>query len=785
MSQPSSYRIFINGIVQGVGFRPFIYSLASRYQLSGWVRNTSSGVEIEVSGPMDQLAEFISSIKEEAPPLARIDSLQEESIQAMAYEGFQIQGSRVIEGDYQPISPDVCICGDCLEELFTPSDFRYRYPFINCTNCGPRFTIIKDIPYDRPKTTMAGFDLCPRCREEYLDPLDRRFHAQPVACPECGPEIWLEYPSGTTSEPSKGDQALQIAQQLLAEGKIGAIKGLGGFHLACDAENPAAIRTLRERKDRPAKPLAVMMPDLKTASKYCRLTEDEAELLTSTQAPILLLDRNPDQPLPDGIAPKQERIGVMLPYTPLHYLLFSDQDQLNQSPYRVLIMTSANFRGNPILTKNEEVREYLGSIADFFLFHNRDIHIHCDDSVIRTAQLAGNQEPHPYPIRRSRGYAPQPISTPLSSPPVAAVGAELKNTFCLTRENNAFLSQHLGDLKNYQTLASFEESILHFEGLFRIKPALLVHDLHPDYLSTRYALERSEKENLPCLAVQHHHAHIAACLAENADHGKEPVIGMSFDGIGYGADGTIWGGEILVADYRSYQRLGHLEYFPLPGGDLAIREPWRIALALLDHLEIPWDSAIPAVAYAQSREGALPGVKPIDVLKNQLASQTNTPLTSSIGRLFDAVSALLGVRQMISYEGQAAIELEALVDPAERGSYPLEVTPENIIRVSPLISGLLKDFLSGVKLPVLSARFHNSLAVLVLDMARRAKEESSLKRIALSGGVWQNMSLLQNTTQYLTDGGFQVLTHQHVPPNDGGLSLGQALIGQQYLSEEG
>ncbi len=782
MNPSSAYRILINGIVQGVGFRPFIYGLATRYALEGWVRNTSGGVEIEISGPADGLEKFLTSIKTETPPLARIETLQKESIHPNQYDGFQIHGSFIIEGDYQPISPDVSICEDCFQELFNPVDFRYRYPFINCTNCGPRFTIIRDVPYDRPKTTMADFGLCPKCSEEYGDPLDRRFHAQPVACPDCGPEIWLEIASEPNYERVAGDQALLLTQQMLAEGKIAAVKGLGGFHLACDAENPTAVSTLRNRKNRPAKPLAVMMPDLDTIRKFCLVSEQEITLLTSPQRPILLLDRNPAHQLPEDIAPGQDSIGVMLPYTPLHYLLFSDQGTFPKSPYRVLIMTSANFRGNPILTDNDQVRAQLREIADLYLFHNRDIHIHCDDSVIRHTDPGTNDRSAAMPIRRSRGYAPQPLSMPFSGLSVLAVGSELKNTFCHTRDNNAFLSQHMGDLKNYETLASYEESILHYEKLFRIRPSLLIHDLHPDYLSTAYAIERSEAENIPTLAVQHHHAHIASCLADNNDLGDEPIIGMSFDGIGYGDDGAIWGGEILLADYDSYQRVGHLDYFPLPGGDLAIRKPWRIGLALLDHLGLDWEPSIPAVAYAQSLRERLPGAQPIDVLQTQLSSLINTPLTSSIGRLFDGVSALLGVRQTISYEGQAAIELEALADPDETGAYPVEISPENTILMNSLISSLLKDLQQGEKVSVLSARFHNTLAALVLELAQLIKKEHSLNRIALSGGVWQNRSLLTKTTRNLSQAGFQVLTHHQVPPNDGGISLGQALIGLRKLS---
>jgi hydrogenase maturation protein HypF len=468
----------------------------------------------------------------------------------------------------------------------------------------------------------------------------------------------------------------------------------------------------------------------------------------------------------------------------LHYLLFSDQDQFPKAPYQVLVMTSANFRGNPILTTNQQVKDQLDQIADFFLLHNREIYIHCDDSVIRAIPDQEHQDQLSVPIRRSRGYAPQPLTTPFNAPPLLAVGAELKNTFCHTRENNAFLSQHLGDLKNLETLTSFERSIAHFEHLFRIHPALLVHDLHPDYLSTRYAIKRAENEMMPAFAVQHHHAHIASCLADNQDPGEEPVIGMAFDGIGYGDDGHIWGGEILLANYHSYQRIGHLDYFPLPGGDLAIKEPWRTGLALLDHLDIPWDPALPPVAYAQSLEEILPGVKPIDALQNQLEAQTNTPLTSSMGRLFDAVAALLGVRQTISYEGQAAIELEALADPTETGIYPLEISPENIINPAALIAQLIADLQRGENIPTLSARFHTTLAALVTEIAQRAKKSYGLERVALSGGVWQNMSLLKKSIKSLSLAGFQVLTHQQVPPNDGGISLGQAVIGQKTLSVE-
>ena len=784
MSQLYAYRILINGIVQGVGFRPFIYTLAIRYALKGWVKNTSAGVVIEVSGSKSELDNFLSSITNEAPPLSKIESLRYESIPPDGYEAFHIQHSQVIEGAFQPISPDVSICDDCLRELFTPEDFRYRYPFINCTNCGPRFTIIKDIPYDRPQTTMAGFDLCPACEKEYNDPLDRRFHAQPVACPECGPEIWLEYSSQSDSiREGSGDEAILLAQAMLTDGKIGAIKGLGGFHLACDAENPTAIETLRSRKNRPDKPLAVMMPDLKTVRIFCEISKEEENLLTSRQRPILLLNRKSGSTLPMSIAPGQNTIGVMLPYTPLHYLLFSQKDHFPQASYSVLVMTSANFSGNPILTQNQQVQQLLGNIADFYIFHNRDIHIHCDDSVATVPDSLDGDMKGNYPIRRSRGFAPGPISSPLSGRSVLGGGAELKNTFCLSKDQYVFLSQHIGDLKNFETLTTYQESITHYESLFRVNPELLVYDLHPDYLSTRYILDRSEQENLPALPVQHHHAHIASCLADNNYQGEEPVIGISFDGIGYGEDGKIWGGEFLIADYQSYSRAGHLAYFPLPGGDLAVKEPWRSAISLLDQAQIPLDSNLLPVAYAQSLPESLPGITALGILEGQLRTGTNAPLTSSMGRLFDAVASLLGICHKISYEGQAAIELEALADPDEPDLYSLDITDDGIFQPGPMITEIREDLNRHCSIPIISARFHNTISVLVLEMALTLKDIHTLNQVALSGGVWQNMCLLRKSHRALRKAGFKVYIHQQVPANDGGLSLGQAVIGQRFLSK--
>jgi hydrogenase maturation protein HypF len=589
-----SAHIHIRGIVQGVGFRPFVYALAQRLGLNGWVRNTSAGVDIQVDGPGEKLETFIAALRSEAPPLAKIDSLQAAYGEAHGFTTFEIVHSQAVEAAFIPISPDVCICPDCLDELFDPADRRYRYPFINCTNCGPRFTIIQDIPYDRSNTTMSVFPLCPACAAEYQNPLDRRFHAQPVACPACGPQVWLE--SNLSPEPlSQGDAAIRMARGWLIDGKILAVKGLGGFHLACDATNPAAVELLRQRKLRVGKPFALMMPDLDAVEQHCRVSPAEAALLTSPQRPVVILERRPDSAVAEACAPGQHTLGVMLPYTPLHYLLFASPDR---SPVRYdlppLVMTSGNLSEEPIATDNAEARQRLGRLADAFLMHNRPIHTRCDDAVVRCQP----EKASIYPLRRSRGYAPDPLRLPFDLPPLLATGAELKNTFCLTRERYAFLSHHIGDLENYETLQSFEDGIRHFERLFRIAPQLIAYDLHPDYLATRYALERACQEDLPAVGVQHHHAHIAAGMADNGLSGEQPVLGVALDGTGYGPDGAIWGGEFLVADYRSYQRIAHLAYVRLPGGDRAVREPWRIALAWLRQAGIPWDADLPPEQYA-------------------------------------------------------------------------------------------------------------------------------------------------------------------------------------------
>ena len=766
-------RVHITGVVQGVGFRPFVYNLATRHHLKGWVKNTSAGVEIEVDGDQESLDLFVQQLRDEAPALSRIDEFSASFQPANGFfHSLEILHSEAVEGAFQPISPDVAICSDCLRELFDPNDRRYRYPFINCTNCGPRFTIIKDIPYDRPKTTMASFPMCPDCEREYTDPADRRFHAQPVACPVCGPHVWLENRSDDfnrreTVVTTEKEEGIQEALRLLSEGKILAIKGLGGFHLACDATNAQAVTGLRMRKLRVDKPFAVMMPGLETVEQHCFVSVSERELLLSAARPIVLLKRKAESSIVREVAPSQDWIGVMLPYTPLHYLLFADKD----SPFTALVMTSGNLSEEPIATGNHEAQERLSDLADAFLMHNRDIHIRCDDSVVRV--FNENRQPlivHPktiYPIRRSRGYSPFPVKLPMEAPHILAAGSELKNTFCITNRNYAFLSHHIGDMENYETLRSFEQGVEHFEKLFRVTPEAIAYDLHPNYLATRYALERAQRENIPSIGVQHHHAHIAACMAEHGLDGTRPVIGVAFDGTGYGEDGTIWGGEVLISDYKSYQRKFHLDYFPLPGGDAAIKKPARTALALLWSLGLDWDQSLSPVAGFSTEDQV--------TLRAQLEKQINTPLTSSIGRLFDAVAALAGVRQTVNYEGQAAIEFEALADPDEVGTYPFGLESDQV-RVQAAVEALIEDVIAGVLMSKVSARFHNGLAASVKEMCLKIRTETGIDEVALSGGVWQNITLLGRTLSLLDRDGFRVYLHREVPTNDGGLSLGQAVI---------
>jgi hydrogenase maturation protein HypF len=754
MSSRRAVRIHISGVVQGVGFRPFVYSKALDHALTGWVRNTSAGVDILAEGETKQIESFLTILQEEPPPLASIHEFEHEESTPGGYTDFEILASEAREGDFIPISPDVSLCDDCHEELFDPTDRRYRYPFINCTNCGPRFTIITDIPYDRPLTTMADFEMCTDCRSEYQDPLDRRFHAQPVACHVCGPQVWLEVGGERVAE---RDAAIQRTRELLQEGSVVAIKGLGGFHLACDATNANAVHVLRQRKLRVDKPFAVMVHNLEVAHTHAELTGPEEALLTRRERPIVLARRKASSAIVQEVAPGQNRVGLMLPYTPLHELILEPEEGFPDA----LVMTSGNISEEPIAIDNLEARERLKPLVDAFLLHDRDIRTRCDDSVVTAFHK------DIYPLRRSRGYAPYPVELPWVGKSILAGGPELKNTFCLTQGAKAFMSHHIGDLENYETLVSFEDGITHFQKLFRIQPELLAYDLHPNYLATRYIRDRAEQEGLPEIGVQHHHAHIAACMAE---HGLPPdtqVIGLSFDGTGYGEDGAIWGGEVLVGGYAEVERAAHLKYVPLPGGDAAILAPWRMALAWLWQAEIAWEEDLPPVTGSSAEQR--------QVLLSQLEQELNAPPTSSMGRLFDAVAALIGVRQQVNYEAQAAMELEALANKSEKGIYPMPIDGE-MIDPAEMFRAIVTDIQSGTSVGVIAARFHNTIASLVLEVCDRLREERELNEIVLSGGVWQNMLLLEKSVTMLREKDYTVRVHRVVPANDGGISLGQVAI---------
>jgi hydrogenase maturation protein HypF len=609
---------------------------------------------------------------------------------------------------------------------------------------------------------MAPFEMCPDCRFEYEEPSDRRFHAQPVACPVCGPQIWLEVEGSRLGD---RDEALRLARRMLSEGKIIAVRGLGGFHLACDAANSEAVQELRRRKLRVDKAFAVMMSDIELVENHCHLNPPEIESLMSPARPVVILERRPGSDISPAVAPGQSTLGIMLPYTPLHELLLEPEPGYP----RALVMTSGNLSEEPIATGNKEARERLAGLADAFLLHDRDIHVRCDDSVYRVFRSDA------YPLRRSRGYAPYPVPLPWEAPRLLAAGPELKNTFCLTRDKYAFVSHHIGDMENYETLQSFQSGIEHFERLFRIRPAAIAYDLHPNYMATRYALDRAEAENLPSIGVQHHHAHIAACMA---DCGLQDgtVIGFAFDGTGYGEDGVIWGGEVLLADYSEYHRAYHLEYIPMVGGEAAIRHPWRLALAWLHAAGIPWEDDLPPVAAATLEER--------QVVESMLKNMVNTPLTSSMGRLFDAAAAMAGGRQDVNYEAQAAIEFEAALDKEEQDAYQFEIDG-SIISAVPVIQQMVDDHRAGARLPVISARFHNGVAELVLQLATSVRDHQGLRQVALSGGVWQNMALLGRTRALLSRAGFEVLTHKQVPTNDGGVALGQAVIAARRLEVNG
>ena len=762
-------RIHATGVVQGVGFRPFVFGLATELGLRGWVCNTSAGVDIVIEGEAGPVGRFVESLSGRTPRLARIDEIVSQDAAPSGYARFEIRESERIEGAVQPVSPDVAICSDCERELFDPDDRRYLYPFINCTNCGPRFTIIRDLPYDRPQTTMSGFRLCERCSAEYSDPLDRRFHAQPIACPDCGPAVQLRSvaaPTETLSTIQMRLSAILGVRRLLREGSIVAVKGLGGFHLACDAANPAAVEELRKRKSRIQKPFAVMMADLTTVRRYCVISAVEEALLQGIEKPIVLLRQRPGQGLPTAIAPGMDTVGVMLPYTPLHHILINQEDpRLGAQPVpSVLVMTSGNFSEEPIAIDNQDALVRLAPLADAFLLHDRPIHIRCDDSVLRAGDAPDENAVAPIFFRRSRGYAPYPVQLPFASIPLLAVGGELKNTFCLARDRYAFLSHYIGDMENAEVFESFEEGIAHLRRLFRIQPERVAYDLHPGYYSTRYA---KHQVGLQQVGVQHHHAHIAACMAENGLPDQQ-VIGVAWDGTGFGTDGMIWGSEFLVASYSAFERTQHLEYLPLPGGDTATRNPWRIAVAYAEALGLQIDG----MPFLRGVDG-----QTLEVVRKQVRRRVNAPSTSSMGRLFDAVASLAGIRNEVTYEAQAAMELEALSrsDVGRAHAYPFSLRGE-VIGLAELLSAVIADVRSGLTPAHIGARLHLTLADMVVKIASGLRRETGIRQVVMSGGVWQNTLLLGLTRPRLLDAGFTVLVHRQTPPNDGSLALGQAAV---------
>ena len=776
----NAVKININGIVQGVGFRPFIYRLAKRHGLAGWVLNSSQGVEVHAQGRAECIDLFLSQIKSELPPQALIDELIVSPAEPAGYKDFVIRESLSSNGATR-ISPDIALCPDCLAEMLDEKDRRYLYPFINCTNCGPRFSIIKSTPYDRPLTTMADFAMCPDCQREYHDPENRRFHAQPNACPACGPRVWLCGRDGEMT--AERSQAMAKAAELLVAGDILAIKGIGGFHLACDAGNDTAVKKLRSRKNRPDKPLALMCGSPEDVREICRVSGAEDKVLGSSPAPIVLLNKLEDGKweigrLSEFVAPGNDYLGVMLPYAPVHHLLFRELKKIDPD-IKALVMTSGNVQNEPVVIDNNEALKELASVADHFLMNNRGIENRNDDSIVFLTEIKNQKsnikntdgrepeekdsKPLVQVVRHSRSYAPNPIILPVSVPPTLAVGGEMKNVFCLASGEKAYVSQYIGEMSNTATLEFFEEMTDKYRRWFKIKPEIIVHDLHPDYLATRWAKEQT---GVSLHAVQHHQAHILSTLADN---GKTvPAIGVAFDGTGYGDDGKIWGGEFFLLDGKTVDRAGHLEYLPLPGGEASIKKPYRIAAAYGKHLL----NDIPANVFPMEYQSEL------ELMSKQIDSKFNLAWTSSLGRLFDAVSALLGVCPAITFEAQAAMALENSVEPGITGRYDHQIIQsegQSIVLLKEMWRQLTEDVEKGVAPGVCSAKFHNTIVDFTLAMCDNLKLRSGIKTVALSGGVFQNRRLLGCVRQELLRKNYQVLIHRQVPSNDGGIALGQVI----------
>ncbi len=763
-------RARVTGTVQGVGFRPYVFRLATSLELAGYILNDEHGVLLEVEGAPEQIDKFLERLPGEAPPLAAVEGVAAQDAPTTGEGEFRIVESERLGEPEALVSPDTATCGDCLAELFDPADRRHRYPFINCTNCGPRFTIVRGVPYDRPLTTMASFQMCAKCQAEYEDPRDRRFHAQPNACPSCGPRVRLTDRHGDEVPLGRWRDPIEATAAQIRMGKIVCVKGLGGLHLACRADNEATVSALRSRKHREDKPFALMAPSPDAARALVELTAAEEAMLEGRERPIVIARRRAWAEVAAAVAPYSRDLGVMLPYSPLHHLLLADAGT-------TLVMTSGNVSDEPIAFRDDEALERLGGIADLFLLHDRPIHIRTDDSVLRS--LDPTLRPEPILLRRSRGYVPRSVDLPFETPkPILGCGAELKNTFCLAKRGRAWVGHHIGDLKNYETLSSFREGIEHFQRLFAVEPQVVVHDLHPDYLSTRYALER---RGVDVVGVQHHHAHLAACLAEHGQDG--PAIGAIYDGTGYGPDATVWGGELLTGGLAGYERAGMLFPVRLPGGDAAIREPWRMACAWLVAAGGEQVPNIPATLAREIDQGRW------ETVAELVATGLNSPPTSSVGRLFDAVAALCGIRAQVNYEGQAAAELEGVSDPSERKPYPLPLIEAGgdgaagILIIDPrdTVLAITDDLRRGSPLERVGGRFHAALARATAEACEREAERANTGLVVLSGGVFQNRLLLEQTHRLLEQAGLRVLMPTRLPPNDGGIAYGQVAVAAARL----
>lgn len=749
------FLIIVEGRVQGVGFRPFVYKLANSLDLKGFVKNTSQGIFVDIQGKSVSANKFLQSLKDELPPLAYIEKITVKECKTKKYKNFSIIESETIEKQITLVSPDFAICNDCTEDIRNPNNRRYKYAFTNCTNCGPRFSIIKDFPYDRKQTTMNKFNLCEDCSKEYTNPLNRRFHAEPNACKFCGPKLWIMNSSGIITNI---DNPIEYTIRKLNEGSIIAIKGLCGFHLICNAENTNAIKELRNRKKRPLKPLAVMMKDINIVKKYCYVNSVEEALLIGNRKPIVILNCKSNSKLPEILAPEQKTIGVMLPYTPLHVLLFSQGVD-------VLVMTSANVQGLPLEYINKNTFKNLNTIADYFLMHDREIYIPVDDSVFKVM----NNEPRI--LRRARGYTPEPLKYNITNE-ILACGSNMKNTFCISKDNYLFLSQHNGDLENLETYKHYLKNIEHFKHLFKFEPKYLAFDMHPGYITNYYIAQY----NIPKIEIQHHHAHIASCMIENNIESK--VIGVAFDGTGYGIDKNLWGGEFLICDLQNFSRVAHLNYISMPGGEKAIKEPWRMAVSYLYKSLSKFTSENELNNIVKN----LYEDKGLTIL-NIIKSKINSPMTSSIGRLFDAVSSLIGINHITSYEGQAAIELESAIDIQciESYRYSLSKGIPYLIDTDELILEILNDKLNKVSISKISLKFHNTIVSITVDVCCLLRKKFNLNNVALSGGVFQNSYLLTRTINELEKNNFKVYSHRLFPTNDGGIALGQLAIANSII----